>query len=128
MRLDDMVLIKDNHLDIISDIEKSVKTARKIVGSSVKVECEARSEEEALAAVAAEADIVMLDNFTPKEAQDTIKRITRMGQRKNVQIELSGGINQKNIRHYARAKPDFISLGYITHSFKAIDFSLEIMK
>jgi nicotinate-nucleotide pyrophosphorylase (carboxylating) len=128
MRLDDMVLIKDNHLNIISDIEKSVETARKIVGSSVKIECEARSEEEALAAVAAEADIVMLDNFTPKQAQDTIKRITRMGLRKNVRIELSGGINQKNIRHYARAKPDFISLGYITHSFKAIDFSLEIMK
>jgi nicotinate-nucleotide pyrophosphorylase (carboxylating) len=47
---------------------------------------------------------------------------------KNVQIELSGGINRKNIKYYARAKPDFISLGYITHSFKAIDFSLEIMK
>jgi nicotinate-nucleotide pyrophosphorylase (carboxylating) len=128
MRLDDMVLIKDNHLNIVSDIQKSVKTAKKIVGSSVKVECEARSEEEALVAVAAEADIVMLDNFTPKQAQETIKRITRMGLRKNVQLELSGGINQKNIRHYARAKPDFISLGYITHSFKAIDFSLEIMK
>ena len=87
-----------------------------------------RSEEEAIAAVAAEADIVMLDNFTPKQAQDTIKQLRRMGSRKNVQIELSGGINQKNIKHYARAKPDFISLGYITHSIKAIDFSLEIMK
>jgi nicotinate-nucleotide pyrophosphorylase (carboxylating) len=128
MRLDDMVLIKDNHLNIVSDIEKSVRTARKNVGSSIKVECEARSEEEAIAAVAAEADIVMLDNFTPRQAQETIKKIRRMGLRKNLQIELSGGINQKNIRYYARAKPDFISLGYITHSFKAIDFSLQIMK
>jgi nicotinate-nucleotide pyrophosphorylase (carboxylating) len=128
MRLDDMVLIKDNHLNIVSDIEKSVRTARKNVGSSIKIECEARSEEEAIAAVAAEADIVMLDNFTPRQAQETIKKIRRMGLRKNVQIELSGGINQKNIRYYARAKPDFISLGYITHSFKAIDFSLQIMK
>src|SRR5215217_3904869 len=128
MRLDDMVLIKDNHLNIVSDIEKSVRTARKNVGSSVMVECEARSEEEAIAAVAAKADIVMLDNFTPRQAQETIKKIKRMGLRQNVQIELSGGINQKNIRYYARAKPDFISLGYITHSFKAIDFSLEIMK
>jgi len=128
MRLDDMVLIKDNHLNIVSDLEKSVRTARKNVGSSVKVECEARSEEEALAAVAAEADTVMLDNFTPKQAHETIKEINRLGLRKKVQIELSGGINQKNIRHYARAKPDFISLGYITHSFKAIDFSLEIMR
>jgi nicotinate-nucleotide pyrophosphorylase (carboxylating) len=128
MRLDDMVLIKDNHLNIVSDIEKSIRTARKNVGSSVMVECEASSEEEAIAAVAAEADIVMLDNFTPRQAQETIKKIKRMGLRQNVQIELSGGINQKNIRYYAKAKPDFISLGYITHSFKAIDFSLEIMK
>jgi nicotinate-nucleotide pyrophosphorylase (carboxylating) len=81
-----------------------------------------------LAAVAAEADTVMLDNFTPKQAHETIKKIRRLGLRKKVQIELSGGINQKNIRHYTRAKPDFISLGYITHSFKAIDFSLEIMR
>jgi nicotinate-nucleotide pyrophosphorylase (carboxylating) len=128
MRLDDMVLIKDNHLNILSDLKKSIRTARKNVGSSIKVECEVRSEEEALAAVAAKADTVMLDNFTPKQAQDTIKQLTRMGLRKKVQIELSGGIDQKNVRHYARAKPDFISLGYITHSFKAIDFSLEIMK
>src|SRR5829696_8696711 len=128
MRLDDMVLIKDNHLNIVSDIDKSIRTARKNVGSSVLVECEASSEEEAIAAVAAEADIVMLDNFTPRQAQETIKKIKRMGLRQNVRIELSGGINQKNIRYYARAKPDFISLGYITHSFKAIDFSLEIMK
>ena len=128
MRLDDMVLIKDNHLNIVSDIDKSIRTARKNVGSSVLVECEASSEEEAIAAVAAEADIVMLDNFTPRQAQETIKKIKRIGLRQNVQIELSGGINQKNIRYYSRAKPDFISLGYITHSFKAIDFSLEIMK
>src|SRR5918993_10469 len=102
MRLDDMVLIK--------------------------VKCEARTMEEALAVIAAEADAVMLDNFTPRQAQQAIRQITRMGLRNKVKIELSGGINQKNIRHYSRAKPDFISLGYITHSSKAIDFSLEITK
>ncbi len=128
MRLDDMVLIKDNHLALVSDLGKSIRLARKNVGSSVKVECEARTKEEALAVVAAKADIVMLDNFTPKEAQQTIREITRMGLRNKVKIELSGGINQKNIRYYSRAKPDFISLGYITHSSKANDFSLEIMK
>lgn len=128
MRLDDMVLIKDNHLALVSDIGKCIRLARKNVGSSIKVECEARTKEEALAVVAAKADIVMLDNFTPKEAQQTIREITRMGLRNKVKIELSGGINQKNIMYYSRAKPDFISLGYITHSSKAIDFSLEIMK
>ncbi|MDQ3853130.1 MAG: carboxylating nicotinate-nucleotide diphosphorylase [Thermoproteota archaeon] len=128
MRLDDMVLIKDNHLVLVSDLGKCIRLAKKNVGSSIKVECEARTKEEALAAVAAEADAIMLDNFTPKRAQQTIRQISRMGLRNKVKIELSGGINQKNIRHYSSTKPDFISLGYITHSSRAIDFSLEIMK
>jgi nicotinate-nucleotide pyrophosphorylase (carboxylating) len=128
MRLDDMVLIKDNHLVLVSDLGKCIRLAKKNVGSSIKVECEARTKEEALAVAAAEADVVMLDNFSPRQAQETIRQIRGMGVGKNVKIELSGGINQNNIKHYSKAKPDFISLGYITHSFKAIDFSLEIMK
>src|SRR5918992_1913316 len=128
MRLDDMVLIKDNHLALLSDLGRCIRLARKNVGSSIKIECEARTKEEALAIIAAEADAVMLDNFTPRQAQQTIRQITRMGLRNKVKIELSGGINQKNIRHYSRAKPDFISLGYITHSSEAVDFSLEITK
>ncbi len=128
MRLDDMVLIKDNHAVLVSDLRKCIRLAKKKVGSSIKVECEAGTKEEALAAVAAKADAVMLDNFTPKQAQQTIRQIRRRGLRNKVRIELSGGINQKNIRHYSRTKPDFISLGYITHSFSAIDFSLEIRK
>ena len=51
-----------------------------------------------------------------------------MGMRKKVKIEISGGINAKNIKQFAQAKPDFISLGYITHSPKAVDFSLEITR
>jgi nicotinate-nucleotide pyrophosphorylase (carboxylating) len=128
MRLDDMILIKDNHLVLVSDLARCVRLVKKHVGPSIRVECEARTPEEALALVAAEADAVMLDNFTPKQARQTIRQIRRTGLRNKVKIELSGGINQKNIRHYVRAKPDFISLGYITHSFKAIDFSLEITK
>ncbi len=128
MRLDDMVLIKDNHLVLTSDLAKRIRLARKNVGSSIKIECEAGTKEEALAAVAAEADTVMLDNFTPKQAEETINQIREMGLRKKVKIELSGGINRYNIRHYSRSRPDFISLGYITHSSRAIDFSLKIMK
>jgi nicotinate-nucleotide pyrophosphorylase (carboxylating) len=128
MRLDDLVLIKDNHIELISDLGKCIRFVKKNVGSSIKVECEARTKEEALAAVAAEADAVMLDNFTPKQAQKTIREIRRMGLKNKIKIELSGGINQNNIRSYSKTKPDFISLGFITHSSKAINFSLEIMK
>ena len=128
MRLDDMVLIKDNHLALAGDVEKCVKLAKRNTGFSIKVECEVKNKDEALAAVLAGSDAVMLDNFTPKQAQDTIMYIAKLGLRKRVKIELSGGINKKNIKQYARAKPDFISLGYITHSVKAIDFSLEVRK
>jgi nicotinate-nucleotide pyrophosphorylase (carboxylating) len=128
LRLDDMVLIKDNHLALAGSVEKCVRLASKNVGSSVVIECEARNLEEVLAAISAGADIVMLDNFKPKQATDAIERIVKMGLRKKVKIEISGGVNAKNIRHYARAKPDYISLGYITHSPKAVDFSLEITK
>jgi nicotinate-nucleotide pyrophosphorylase (carboxylating) len=128
MRLDDMALIKDNHLALSSDIVKTIRSIRENVGSSIKVECEARTKEEALSIVAAEADIVMLDNFTPKQAEQTIRQIRRRGTQKSVMIEISGGVTDKNIRDYRRAKPDFISIGYITHSSKAADFSLEIMK
>ncbi|MDQ3835765.1 MAG: carboxylating nicotinate-nucleotide diphosphorylase [Thermoproteota archaeon] len=128
MRLDEMVLIKDNHLALVSDPEECIRLSRKKIGSSIRIECEARTKEEALKVVSAGADIVMLDNFTPKLARETIKQITRMGLRKSVMIELSGGIDQRNIQDYLEAKPDFISLGSITHSPKAADFSLEIRK
>lgn len=127
MRLDDMALIKDNHIALVGDVEKCIRLVKKSIGSSIKVECEARDMKEAVAAISAGADVVMLDNFTPKQAADAIKHISKRGLRKNVKIEISGGVNAKNIVQYARAKPDFISLGYITHSPKAVDFSLEIM-
>lgn len=128
MRLDDMVLIKNNHLALTGAVENCVSLAKKNVGSKIKVECEARNKAEAIAAILAGSDIVMLDNFTPKQAKETIRQIGRMGLRNSSKIEISGGINRKNIKQYAKAKPDFISLGYITHSIQAVDFSLEIMK
>jgi nicotinate-nucleotide pyrophosphorylase (carboxylating) len=128
MRLDDMALIKDNHIALAGGAEKSVRLAKKSIGSSIKVECEAKSVREAVAAISAGADIVMLDNFTPKQTASAIRLIAKMGLRKKVKIEISGGVNARNIKQYARAGPDFISLGYITHSPKAVDFSLEITK
>jgi len=128
MRLDDMVLIKDNHLVLAGTPEECVRRVKQGVGSAIKVECEARDQKEAISAIKAGADIVMLDNFTPAEAAKTIKEITKLGLRKKALIEISGGVNYKNVRQYAKAKPDYISTGYITHSPKAVDFSLEIIK
>lgn len=128
MRLDDMVLIKDNHLVLAGAPGECIARAKKEAGAAIKVECEARDQKEAIAAIRAGADIVMLDNFTPAQAARTIKEIARLGLRKKAAIEISGGVNSKNIRQYAKARPDYISMGYITHSPRAVDFSLEIMK
>jgi nicotinate-nucleotide pyrophosphorylase (carboxylating) len=128
MRLDDMVLIKDNHLFFSDSVEKSVRKAKKEVGSTVKIECEVTKCDDAIRAIIAGADIVMLDNFSPREVADTIKQIERKGIRGQVKLEVSGGINLRNVKSYAKAKPDIISIGHLTHSAKALDFSLEIRK
>ena len=79
MRLDDMVLIKDNHLLFTNSVEKSIKLARRNVGSSIQVECEATNMDEVIAAINAGAEIIMLDNFSPREVIKTIRGITKIG-------------------------------------------------
>jgi nicotinate-nucleotide pyrophosphorylase (carboxylating) len=127
IRLDDMVLIKDNHLAITGSVTKSIEIAKKKAASSITIECEAKNSNEVIEAITAGADIVMLDNFSPEEAAKIIKELSRIGIREKVQLEISGGITMQNIRDYAKAEPDIISVGFLTHSPKAVDFSLEII-
>jgi nicotinate-nucleotide pyrophosphorylase (carboxylating) len=125
MRLDDMILIKDNHITLAGPAGECIKAARK---RGLRIECEVKNRKEAIEAATAGADIVMLDNFTPGQAKVTIRTLEKLGLRRNVKIEISGGVNPENIRTYISAGPDFISLGSLTHSSRAIDFSLEISR
>ena len=127
IRLDDMALIKDNHLVLADSIEQSIRLTREKINGCLLLECEVKNLAEMVSAVMAGSDIVMLDNFSPKQAKDAITQIRKMGIRKKVKVEISGRIDPHNIADYARLQPDIISLGYITHSPKAIDYSLEIM-
>lgn len=127
IRLDDMALIKDNHLVLADSIEQPIRLAREKINGCLLLECEVKNLAEMVSAVRAGSDIVMLDNFSPKQAKDAIAQIRKMGVRKKVKVEISGRIDPHNIADYARLQPDIISLGYITHSPKAIDYSLEIM-
>jgi nicotinate-nucleotide pyrophosphorylase (carboxylating) len=128
LHLDDMILIKDNHLAIIEDIKTAVKRARKAVSFSKKIEVEVSTIEEALEAVETGADIVMLDNFTPKQVKNTMELMMKKGLRNTALVESSGGITEQNILEFAAAGVDIISLGEITDSAKALDISLEIVK
>ena len=125
--LDDMVLIKDNHLAVTGSITKCIKIAKEKVGSSIAIECECKNFDEVIEAITAGTDIVMLDNFPAADVAKVMKEISTMGLRKKVKIEFSGGINIHNIRDYAKELPDIISIGFLTHSSKAVDFSLEII-
>lgn len=122
MRLDDMILIKDNHLAIIGSVSRAVKLARR----AGRLEVEVRSLKEATDAINAGADIIMLDNLSPARVGSIVRALTKKNLRRNVTIEVSGGINHANVRKYASHDIDMISIGSITHSVKAIDMSLEI--
>jgi nicotinate-nucleotide pyrophosphorylase (carboxylating) len=70
--------------------------------------------------------IIMLDNFTPEKIRKTITILKKLGLRNKVRLEASGGINSENIKQFAKTGVDMISVGFITNSAKAIDFSLEV--
>ena len=127
LRLDDAVLIKDNHLKITGSVAEAVQLARKKVSFTKKIEVEASSAEEALEAAEARADIVLLDNMIPQEVSKVIKILKERQVRSRVFLEASGGIKSENIKAYSETGIDAISIGWITHSAKNIDFSLEII-
>jgi nicotinate-nucleotide pyrophosphorylase (carboxylating) len=123
-RLDDMVLIKDNHLVIVGSVTEAVRRA-KAYSFSKKVEVEVVTLEQAQEAARSGADIIMLDNMSPKDAENSYKAIKEIDAR--ILVEVSGGITPHNAPEYAR-HTDIISLGWITHSVKAAQFSLSVTK
>ncbi len=126
--LDDMVLIKNNHIALAGGVRQAVEAARVNSSFSKKISCEAREESEAIEAIRAGADIVLLDNLTASEIEQLIQSLEELGIRECVLLEASGGINESNIEEYARTGVDIISLGALTHSFKSADFNMRIDK
>jgi len=126
LHLDDMILIKDNHIAIVGSIKRAIEIAKKKASFAKKIEIEVSSVKEAIEAAKAGADIIMLDNFTPKDIKKTIEKLKKERLRKRVLVEASGKINEENILEFASAGVDIISLGSLTHSVKALDISLEI--
>ncbi len=123
-RLDEMVLIKDNHLRVARSVSSALERVRES-GYTGRVEVEAQDIETALEAARAGADVVMLDNFPPKEVCSAYRAIQRLN--RAVEVEVSGGINARNILSYARCA-ETISLGALTHSARAVDFSLTVVE
>ncbi|HZY94228.1 MAG TPA: carboxylating nicotinate-nucleotide diphosphorylase [Candidatus Bathyarchaeia archaeon] len=124
--LDDAVLIKDNHLAITRSLADSVRKARSQASFTRKIEVEITKPAQAVLAVRAGADIVLLDNMSPDEIRETVSLLAKRNLRGKVMLEASGGIRKENLSSYARTGVDVISVGAITHSSKSIDTSMEI--
>ena len=124
MSLNDMVMIKDNHLLVTNSMEGIIKNARK---RHKHVEVEVENQRDAILAASSGATIVMLDNFSPVQIKKTITELQKKKLRNKVKLEASGGINSKNITAYAKTGVDMISVGSITNSVKGLDLSLEVI-
>ena len=122
--LDDGVLIKDNHVALAGGVATAVERARKAVGHLHKVEVEVSRERDLRDAVEAGADILLIDNQTPEETRRLVE-IAR-GLKADILLESSGGITLENVRDYAEAGVDLISVGALTHSARAVDISFKI--
>jgi len=122
MSLDQMVMLKDNHLSV-EPLEKLIKKAKT---KHKKIEVEAENQRDAILAAKSGANIIMLDNFTPRNISRTISALKKLGLRNKVKLEASGGINTSNISRFAKTGVDMISVGSITNSVSGIDLSLEV--
>ncbi|KAJ3208540.1 hypothetical protein HDU67_006686 [Dinochytrium kinnereticum] len=124
--LSSMIMLKDNHIWASGSITKAVQAARKVGGFALKIEVECRSEAEADEAIAAGADIVMLDNF---EGAGFVAASTQLKDRwrgkKEFLVEGSGGLTEDNVRDYFGPDVDVLSFGSVTQSVPHIDFSLK---
>lgn len=123
LRLDDGVMIKDNHIKAAGGITPAVQKVRQNVGLMVKVEVETETKAQVLEAVDAGADIIMLDNRSPEEVKKFSSLIPE-----HIIIEVSGGITAETIGEYRGCGADYISLGYLTHSVQALDISFNLQE
>lgn len=125
LSLSDGILIKDNHLALVS-IDDAISRAKSRSLYHI-IEVEVETSDDAVRAAHAGSDIIMLDNMNPEQVRRTLDALKRQGLRDSVLIEISGGIDTENIEQYAACGVDVISIGALTHSVKNIPVHLEIL-
>jgi len=124
--LSDGILIKDNHLSLIS-LTDAINLAR-TRSLYQPIEVEVSTERDAITAASAGVDIIMLDNMSPDTVSDIINTLKQRGLRDRVTIEVSGGIDENSLHRYAACGADVISIGALTHSVRNISVHLDIVK
>ncbi len=115
------VLIKDNHVAACGGVKSAVERARAHAPHALRIEVEVTELAQIDEALAARADIILLDNFDPPKVARAVAHIAG-----RALVEVSGGVTLETVRAYAEAGPDLISVGALTHSARAVDLSLEV--
>jgi nicotinate-nucleotide pyrophosphorylase (carboxylating) len=122
MGLHDMVMIKDNHIQVAGGIKPAVEAVKQKMPVSIKIEVETTTLDEVKQALEAGADIIMLDNMTTEMMTEAVKLIG-----KRAKTEASGNMSLERLREVAATGVGFISIGSLTHSVKALDISQRII-
>ena len=117
----DAVMLKDNHLAAVGGLTEAVKRIKAQIGHMTKIEVECESIEQVKEAVTCGVDVIMLDNMDLVEMREAVQYIDR-----RAIVEASGGMGEERLREVAETGVDVISIGALTHSVKALDFSLDL--
>lgn len=123
----DQAMMKDNHIDLAGcGLQEAVERLRRHVGEETRITAEARSADEARGAVLGGADVVLLDNMTPEAIAGLCGRLRKLAAERGrpLEIEASGSVDERELSRYAASGVDRISVGRLTHSAPALDFSL----
>ena len=121
--LSDGILLKDNHIDAAGGVKNAIELARKNISFVRKVEVEVENLEMVKEAVEAKSDIIMLDNMDLDMAREALAIIN-----KRAIVEFSGNVNIDNIGEIGKIGVDYISVGELTHSVKALDLSMKNLR
>ncbi len=118
----DMVMIKDNHIQVAGGIKPAVEAIRKNIPVSIKIEVETTNPDQVMEALCANVDVIMLDNMSADKMAEAVALIN-----KRAKTEASGNMTLKTIRNVASTGVDYISIGSLTHSVKGLDISQRII-
>jgi nicotinate-nucleotide pyrophosphorylase (carboxylating) len=127
--LHDEAMVKNNHVDLLhAELGALLAALRRRCGPELRITAEARDEREALAAVAGDADVVLLDNFAPAALRALCPRLraAAAARARPLELEASGGITLANAREFGQSGVDRLSIGALTHSAPALDLALRL--
>ena len=124
--LAEAVLIKENHIRLAGGVSESLSAVRAAGTRAAWIEIEVTSLDELRAAIVHNPDVILLDNMTPALVREAVGEVRKHSAPKRIRTEASGGISLQNVREFAEAGVDWISVGALTHSAPAMDISFEI--